>query len=380
MHGGRRRGTPADRRRAGRVLREPSYAVMSDGTVRDWGVVHCDGSARRSPHSSNSPPSTRCFGERRRAARVRRRRFRLGAQGRRLACGRAAANDYLLGRPSAASHERAADPEAHPGLPKGAVDVVDGHGERRRADRGRFCLDLGTQPQQHPRRSRSRRPARSQRRRPRCRCRPVRRSSTSRWTTPRRPSPRGPTARCWSGAPTSTAAPAPATRRTTSPAPPQIDLGGGKAIAVVQLGVERPRAGARRRTSRRGSARRSTSLPTVADAEIGESTGGSFTVTLSQPAPDDLTVTYTAGRRAGSEPRQWPPVRTTVHAGHGPGRRSRRGRRKVAAQVMSISHGIRLDRRTAIGTVIDDDAAPTVSVGEVDGRRGRHEPGRRTCR
>ncbi len=101
---------------------------------------------------------------------------------------------------------------------------------------------------------------------------------------------------------------------------------------------------------------------TVADAQIGEGTGGAFKVTLSAPAPDDLTVTWameggTTGTATITKGATSVAVPVSV-----PDNAIDEPDRTVSFRIVSIDHGIRLDRDTAVGTVVDDDPPPVVNV------------------
>ena len=101
----------------------------------------------------------------------------------------------------------------------------------------------------------------------------------------------------------------------------------------------------------------------LADATIDEGAGGTAALTLTDAAPSDLLVRYRVGDAAVHE--------ATVPAGA-------RGLalpvsvtddqvdeddEQVAVELLSVSRSLRLDRPTAVLTVRDDDAAPSVSVG-----------------
>ena len=109
----------------------------------------------------------------------------------------------------------------------------------------------------------------------------------------------------------------------------------------------------------------------VADTSVDEATGGSATLTLSENAPDDLTVTYTVG----DGPQRTAPVAKGAHTARSCRSRSRttscdEDDEQLPLQVVSISHGVRVDGGSAVVTVLDDDAAPTLSVGSVEVAEG----------
>ncbi|HEX6597333.1 MAG TPA: PKD domain-containing protein, partial [Acidimicrobiales bacterium] len=100
----------------------------------------------------------------------------------------------------------------------------------------------------------------------------------------------------------------------------------------------------------------------VADAEIGEASGGTFTVTLTEPARTDVDVAWSlTGGTSGT---------ATVAAGATsvavpvsvPDDALDEDDELVTFQITSISNGIRIERGTAVGTVRDDDAPPAISV------------------
>jgi alpha-tubulin suppressor-like RCC1 family protein len=103
----------------------------------------------------------------------------------------------------------------------------------------------------------------------------------------------------------------------------------------------------------------------VGDAEITEGTTGSAPLTLSEPAPYDLTITYAVG----DGPRQTAPVakgsRTADLPVTAPGDALDSDDRQLPLQVLAVSHDVDIVNGAATITVHDDDAAPTVSVGDV---------------
>ncbi len=109
---------------------------------------------------------------------------------------------------------------------------------------------------------------------------------------------------------------------------------------------------------------------TVADTSVDEGTGGSATLTLTENAPDDLTVTYTVG----DGPERTAPVAKGAHTAQLPVTVKDDQRdeddEQLPLQVVSISHGVRVDGGSAVVTVLDDDAAPTLSVGSVEVAEG----------
>lgn len=100
----------------------------------------------------------------------------------------------------------------------------------------------------------------------------------------------------------------------------------------------------------------------VADAAIGEGTGGTVRVSLSEPAPTDVTVgwaldggasgTATVARGATSVD---VPVSVADDAVDEPDETR-------AFTLTSVSGGVTVARGTAVVTVVDDDPAPTVSI------------------
>jgi alpha-tubulin suppressor-like RCC1 family protein len=100
----------------------------------------------------------------------------------------------------------------------------------------------------------------------------------------------------------------------------------------------------------------------VADAEIGESSGGTFTVTLTEPARTEVEVgwsltgggTGTATIPAGGTTVAIP-VAVTDDA-------LDEDDELVTFRITSVSNGIRIERGTAVGTVKDDDAPPSISI------------------
>lgn len=142
---------------------------------------------------------------------------------------------------------------------------------------------------------------------------------------------------------------------------PQIALGGGRAVAVANsawngLALVRPADEPEweRPLQWVGAS--------VADAEIVEGAGGSVTLTLSEPAPDDLDVSY---RVAGGDVRSatvakgatTAPLPVTVTDDS-----LDEDSEQVPLQVLSVSHGVQVKGGAAVVTVLDDDAASTVSV------------------
>jgi alpha-tubulin suppressor-like RCC1 family protein len=101
------------------------------------------------------------------------------------------------------------------------------------------------------------------------------------------------------------------------------------------------------------------------DATIGEATGGTVDVTLSEPAPADLTVTWAL--EGGDTGEAIVPAGATVAAvpvavtdddldEHD---------EELAFHVLAVSHGVKVVGRTAVVTVVDDDAPPAVDVAMV---------------
>ena len=169
-------------------------------------------------------------------------------------------------------------------------------------------------------------------------------------------------------------------RRTTSPAPP-ADRPRGRpghrghrssvwnGLALVRAGRRPGRgSGPLQYVTARWPTRRST-----------RRTGGSATLTLSEAAPDDLTVTYTVG--------DGPERTATVRQGCARPRSCRSPSRttqldeddeQLPLQVVSISHGVRVDGGSAVVTVRRRRRGAD-PVGRLRrGRRGRDEPHRRT--
>jgi hypothetical protein len=100
----------------------------------------------------------------------------------------------------------------------------------------------------------------------------------------------------------------------------------------------------------------------VADTDIAESTGGRFTVTLTEAARSDLAVGWTLNGEAGGTATIPAgansvaiPVSVTDDA-------LDEDDEVVTFQLTSISHGVRIDRGTAVGTVKDDDGPPSASI------------------
>jgi alpha-tubulin suppressor-like RCC1 family protein len=145
---------------------------------------------------------------------------------------------------------------------------------------------------------------------------------------------------------------------------PQVALGGGRAIATAGsdwngLAIVRPAEDpAYERPAQYLSA-------TVADATIGEATGGAATLTLSAPAPYALEVGY----RLGNGPRRTVivdkgatgaalPVSVTDDA-------LDEDDEQLPLQVVSVSHSVQVAGGAAVVTVADDDEPPAASVGSV---------------
>jgi alpha-tubulin suppressor-like RCC1 family protein len=103
----------------------------------------------------------------------------------------------------------------------------------------------------------------------------------------------------------------------------------------------------------------------VADTEVTEGQDGSATLTLSQRAPYDLTVTYTVG----DGPEQSAPVGAGAVTAElpvsVPDDALDEDDEQLPLRVVSISHAVTVAGGAAVVTVHDDDAAPAVSVGEV---------------
>jgi alpha-tubulin suppressor-like RCC1 family protein len=106
----------------------------------------------------------------------------------------------------------------------------------------------------------------------------------------------------------------------------------------------------------------------AADASIGEATGGTVAVTLSEPAPDDIVLTWaiapTADSTAGSSGTATIargttsvaiPVATTDDA-------IDEDDEQLGFRVVSISHGIELAKAIALVTVLDDDDVPSIAI------------------
>lgn len=120
----------------------------------------------------------------------------------------------------------------------------------------------------------------------------------------------------------------------------------------------------------------------VADALFGESSGGSFTVSLSNPVPNDVTIDWslapgtataadldlasgTVTIPAGATSAQIPVTITddTIHEGD----------ESFTIELADASNGIQLARPQANGTIVDDDGKPSVSVASatvVEGNTG----------
>ena len=102
----------------------------------------------------------------------------------------------------------------------------------------------------------------------------------------------------------------------------------------------------------------------VADATIGEASGGSATLTLSEAAPVELTVAYQLGDQqvrhvtvpAGAATAALPLTVSDDAVDEDD--------ETLPLTVVSISRGVRVDRATASVTVVDDDAAAVVSAGD----------------
>ena len=100
----------------------------------------------------------------------------------------------------------------------------------------------------------------------------------------------------------------------------------------------------------------------VADTEIGESAGGTFTVSLSEPARSDVEAawslegaasgTATVAKGASSVDI---PVKVEDDA-------LDEDDEDVAFHITSVSDGLQVERSTAVGTVVDDDAVPALSI------------------
>jgi hypothetical protein len=143
---------------------------------------------------------------------------------------------------------------------------------------------------------------------------------------------------------------------------PQIALGGGRAVALAGsdwngLAIVRPAQDpAYERPAQYLSA-------AVADATIDEGDGGAATLTLSEPAPYDLVVTY----RLGDGPQQTAPVAKGATSASLPvtveDDALDEDDEQLPLQLVSVSHSVRVDGGAAVVTVLDDDAAPAVSVG-----------------
>ena len=151
---------------------------------------------------------------------------------------------------------------------------------------------------------------------------------------------------------------------------PQVALGGGRADRPGRLRVERSRRSCGRPTTRTSSARRSTCRPRWRTRRSVRPPEGRRALTLSGPAPYDLVVTY----RVGDGPQQTAPVAKGATSAALPVAVSDdtldEADEQLPLQVLSISHSVPVDDGAAVVTVVDDDAAPSVSVGSVCGRRG----------
>jgi len=144
---------------------------------------------------------------------------------------------------------------------------------------------------------------------------------------------------------------------------PQIALGGGAALMVSSsvwngLAIVRPAAEA-------GSPVRPIFWvdASVADASFAEADGGSVVVTLSAAAPTDLTVEYSFDGTPGSAviPAGAASVDVPVAVADDS---VDEADEELMFTLTSVSNGVRLDRRNALVTVIDDDSAPTAAIAD----------------
>ncbi len=108
----------------------------------------------------------------------------------------------------------------------------------------------------------------------------------------------------------------------------------------------------------------------VADATIGEATGGSATLTLSEAAPVALSVAYQLADQPVREVEIAAGATTVTLPISAADDALDENDEQLALTVVSISRGVRIDRGTAVVTVIDDDAAPVVSAGDVTAPEG----------
>ncbi|MGN6245466.1 MAG: PxKF domain-containing protein, partial [Motilibacteraceae bacterium] len=148
-----------------------------------------------------------------------------------------------------------------------------------------------------------------------------------------------------------------------------LDLGGARGIAVANsvwngIALTRPADDADLEVPAQYV------TASVADTEVTEGTRGSATLTLSQPAPFDLTVTYTVGDGSA----QTAPVAQGATSAELPvlvaDNAFDEPDRELPLQVLGISHSVRVAGGAAVVTVHDDDAAPVVSVGDVQVAEG----------
>ncbi len=108
----------------------------------------------------------------------------------------------------------------------------------------------------------------------------------------------------------------------------------------------------------------------VADTTVGEATGGIFTLTLSQPAPRAVTFGWSLGDQTGSATiapgatSAGIPVTVANNDLDEPDH-------QITFSIETASNGIRLDRRTAVGTVVDDDDPPVASISSATVVEGR---------
>lgn len=103
----------------------------------------------------------------------------------------------------------------------------------------------------------------------------------------------------------------------------------------------------------------------VGDAEITEGTTGSAPLTLSEPAPYDLTVSYVVGDGARQTASIAKGARTAALPVTAPDDALDSDDRSLPLQLLAISHDVSIRNGAATLTVHDDDNAPTVSVGDV---------------
>lgn len=145
---------------------------------------------------------------------------------------------------------------------------------------------------------------------------------------------------------------------------PQIDLGGNVATAISNamwngLALVRP--------AEPGA---DPVLPifwidvTAEDTEIGESAGGEVVVSLSHPAPSDVTIEFEFDGTPGTAvvPAGATSVAVPVSVEDDA---IDEEDEHLAFTVTAAAHGATIARRTAVVTVVDDDDAPVVTVGDV---------------